>query len=305
MSKKRGENIASNPRLNIPQGRIADTTSITVKTSLSIEVLENTASNEPHHRHHRRGVVSTALQARQDIQRILAVTQDGQIGPGSLDALHALVAAPDDSFWPAEIPVDTTVHQVKASSFADPADVAARRKATDSARVKNWVKRNPERSREIKRAYKQRNREKVLGDARIYARKRRLNFTPEQKEAKRRYDNEWHHSVYPKSINHRLKVILRTRLYKAVRGIAKCSKTVNLLGCSIESFKLYIESRFEVGMSWENYGTWHIDHILPCAIFDMKREDHQRTCFHFSNLQPLWALENIKKGVKIEPARQH
>lgn len=68
----------------------------------------------------------------------------------------------------------------------------------------------------------------------------------------------------------------------------------------MDDFNLYLESKFEPGMSWSNYGHkgWHIDHIMPCAIFDMANPEHVRRCFHFSNLQPLWACDNLKKGSK-------
>ena len=52
-------------------------------------------------------------------------------------------------------------------------------------------------------------------------------------------------------------------------------------------------------MSWDNYGKWHIDHIIPCASFDLADETQQRLCFHFTNLQPLEASENMRKGCKI------
>ncbi len=78
-------------------------------------------------------------------------------------------------------------------------------------------------------------------------------------------------------------------------------RTVRLLGCSIASFKIYLESKFEPGMTWENYGKhgWHVDHIMPCAIFDLSKPEHQRRCFHFSNMQPMWATENWSKNCKV------
>ena len=51
-------------------------------------------------------------------------------------------------------------------------------------------------------------------------------------------------------------------------------------------------------MSWDNYGDWHVDHIRPCASFDLTNEDEQRICFHYKNLQPLWGPDNLEKGAK-------
>jgi 3-methyladenine DNA glycosylase Tag len=94
---------------------------------------------------------------------------------------------------------------------------------------------------------------------------------------------------------------LRTRLTFFVRG--KRSLSIGrLIGCSHAQLVRYIESRWQKGMNWDNYGIggWHIDHITPCSAFDLLREDHQRLCFHYTNLQPLWQADNIRKGNKIE-----
>jgi hypothetical protein len=77
--------------------------------------------------------------------------------------------------------------------------------------------------------------------------------------------------------------------------------TLELLGCNSEFFKEYLENNFLDGMTWENYGEWHIDHMKPCAAFDLTNEDDQRKCFHYTNLQPLWALDNIIKGANFTP----
>jgi hypothetical protein len=60
-----------------------------------------------------------------------------------------------------------------------------------------------------------------------------------------------------------------------------------------------LEKQFTKGMNWKNYGKWHIDHIKPCASFDLSLEHEQKLCFHFTNLQPLWAKDNIRKSDKI------
>ena len=72
---------------------------------------------------------------------------------------------------------------------------------------------------------------------------------------------------------------------------------MDLLGCSIEEFINHMESKFTNGMTWDNYGVlgWHMDHIIPCASFDLTDEKQQRECFHYTNLQPLWHYENRAK----------
>jgi hypothetical protein len=77
----------------------------------------------------------------------------------------------------------------------------------------------------------------------------------------------------------------------------KSEKTVSLLGCSLPELRVHIEKQFQAGMTWENYGpVWHIDHKRPCASFDLSCLDQQKFCFHFTNLQPLFAKENLRKG---------
>jgi hypothetical protein len=98
-------------------------------------------------------------------------------------------------------------------------------------------------------------------------------------------------------LNFRMLGNLRTRIYHAMKKDTKGKKTKELLGCSIQELKIYLESKFREGMSWGNYGKygWHIDHIIPCSMFDLTNLEQQKKCFHYSNLQPLWAVENLKK----------
>ena len=94
---------------------------------------------------------------------------------------------------------------------------------------------------------------------------------------------------------------LRSRIYSALKRsqALKADSTVELLGCNLEDFKHHLQSKFKEGMTFNNYGRWHIDHIVPCSLFDLKNEYHQKLCFHYTNLQPLWACENLKKGSKL------
>jgi hypothetical protein len=97
-------------------------------------------------------------------------------------------------------------------------------------------------------------------------------------------------------INYRLLENYRSRTYKALKGFDKSKRTQDLIGCSIEHLKSHIEKQFEEWMTWDNYGEWHIDHIKPCASFDLSKQDQQKICFNFKNLRPLEAMENIRKG---------
>lgn len=89
---------------------------------------------------------------------------------------------------------------------------------------------------------------------------------------------------------------LRGRIYAALKGKQKSKRTPHLIGCTIAELKAHIERQFTEGMSWENYGQWHIDHIKPCCMFNLLDESEQSACFHFSNLQPMWAMDNFRKN---------
>jgi hypothetical protein len=84
-------------------------------------------------------------------------------------------------------------------------------------------------------------------------------------------------------------------------GTAKKHSILKYLGCTPMEFKAHIESQFTDGMTWENRGVfgWHVDHYIPCAAFDMRIEEHRHVCFHYTNLRPLWQMDNALKADKI------
>ena len=143
--------------------------------------------------------------------------------------------------------------------------------------TKNWCKINSEKVKQGNKNWRQANKEK--------------HYQQSKKSRKKQYHN-----------NPDVKIImsLRTRLYQALKGTNKSNSTLTLLGCSIEHFKIYIKALFVEGMSWNNHGEWHLDHIKPCASFNLLDKEQQKECFHFTNFQPLWAEENINKSDKID-----
>lgn len=94
----------------------------------------------------------------------------------------------------------------------------------------------------------------------------------------------------------KIKRNLRRRVNHALHNNKKADKTFELIGCTPEFFKLYIESLFLENMSWNNYGEWHIDHKKPCYTFDLSDENQQRECFHYTNQRPLWAVDNLSRS---------
>ena len=92
---------------------------------------------------------------------------------------------------------------------------------------------------------------------------------------------------------------LRRRVCHAITDGHRSFHTKELVGCDIKELMRHLESKFQSGMTWENYGEWHVDHIKPCSSFDLTDINQQKMCFNWMNLQPLWALENIRKSNKI------
>lgn len=102
------------------------------------------------------------------------------------------------------------------------------------------------------------------------------------------------------NLQEKIKHNLRSRLYDALKGKLKVGSSVSGLGCSIKDLQKYLESKFEQEMSWDNYGFygWHIDHIVPLSSFDLTDPEQFSKACHYTNLQPLWARDNLSKGIK-------
>ncbi len=128
---------------------------------------------------------------------------------------------------------------------------------------------------------------------------REYQKTLSRKEQHRQYIS----NKYKSDVSYKLTVLLRTREYLALKGICKSDSTLNLLGCSIEKLKQHLESQFKDGMTWGNYGSGYngkgmmqVDHIIPCCKFNLSNPEEQKKCFYYTNLQPLWAEENLRKN---------
>jgi hypothetical protein len=96
-----------------------------------------------------------------------------------------------------------------------------------------------------------------------------------------------------------------SRRIREIIGQGKSKRCLEYVGCSLEHFKKHIEEQFLEGMSWDNYGVdkdgnkvkaWHIDHKIPCKAFNLSNETEIKACFHYRNLRPLWASDNIAKS---------
>ena len=140
----------------------------------------------------------------------------------------------------------------------------------------------------VRKAYRENNRDKVRACS-------RLDY---YKNKSRRIEV---HSLYIKNRRQtdpmfRLRMNLRRRIGLALT--TKQGKTMDLVGCSISALREHLETQFKDGMSWENYGAWHVDHIRPLRSFDLSDELQCKQSCHYTNLQPLWAADNLSKGGK-------
>lgn len=147
---------------------------------------------------------------------------------------------------------------------------------------------NKEAQKQRKQRYYQENKEVVAERCRKYQRENRDKVNVRVAK-KRQTDPQF-----------RLGGNLRRRIALALNGTIKSARTFDLLGCSIQDLKQHLERQFDDKMTWDNYGTyWHVDHIMPCASFDLTDSEQQKRCFHYLNLRPLEAMENFRKDAKV------
>lgn len=170
---------------------------------------------------------------------------------------------------------------------------SAKYKSNNLERVRKvnreYGRKNNKKRKEYQKEYYQNNKDWILEKVKIYWDKE------ENKERKAKLKRE----KYNNDVNFKIISNCRTRIFKALKGQKKSKSTEKLVGCSFGELKSYLENKFLDGMTWDNYGEWHIDHILPCASFDLSKKEEQEKCFHYTNLQPLWGYDNIVKRDNI------
>jgi hypothetical protein len=162
---------------------------------------------------------------------------------------------------------------------------------------------------ELSRQYKKNNREHIAE----YNKEYKATHRDEISEYNAKYNIENRATIQKRhtpylankkktDMNYKIALTLRNRIggiFKKL-GIKKHAKTLDILGCTTEFFKEWLEFQFEDGMTLENHGLlWHIDHILPCASFDMTKKEDVEKCFNWKNLQPLYAKDNLSKKDSI------
>ena len=171
---------------------------------------------------------------------------------------------------------------------------------------------NKEKIKETLKAYKEANKEKIKEYRKAYEETNREKISATSKA--------WYKANPKKERGIRKKILstpegkliqnMRIRIYKIIKINHKIKNkhTLELLGCDGKFLKKHLEKQFSKGMSWGNYGEWHVDHIIPIDYFlknhDFNNIEVQKECFNYSNLQPLWGLKNMKKRNKISKFQQ-
>jgi len=185
------------------------------------------------------------------------------------------------------------VQKGRPSSYCKKCGREYQREYQKSSKYREWVRnyrKNSISCKEKTNEYQRSEKYKIW--------KRKWRKSELQKAKEKEYRNSEKHKEWVKN---NLGSKLRTRLNSAIRGSQKSGSAVDDLGCSIENLKLYLESKFQEGMTWDNRGKhgWHIDHIKPLSSFDLTDREQFLKAVNYTNLQPLWAKDNLTKGVKI------
>jgi hypothetical protein len=203
--------------------------------------------------------------------------------------------------------------RVKRYRDANPEKCAAKsrryyraNKEKQAASGKRWRDANKERHAVNSKRWRVANKEKVSSQN-----KKRYERNKEKRSAyaKRHYEAN-KEKIFARERERRktdvmfvLAATLRCRVRNALRqqSCRKGDKTIDLVGCTVAEFRDWLESKFLPGMTWENRGRhgWHIDHIIPLAKFDLSDPTQQAAAFHYTNLQPLWAKDNLRKSDKV------
>jgi hypothetical protein len=160
----------------------------------------------------------------------------------------------------------------------------------------NYKKRqekNKEHIKEYKKEYYKKNKERCIELSKERYKKNKENINKRNLE----YINKRKQKDFVFKFKQNTRSLIYNSFKKGTNQYKKNSKTEKILGCTIEEFRYYIESKFKKGMSFYNHGEWHLDHIIPLASANSKNDIIRLN--HYTNFQPLWAEDNLSKSDKI------
>jgi hypothetical protein len=165
---------------------------------------------------------------------------------------------------------------------------------------KKYYEKNKEKIKANTKKYQELHKNKIKNQRENHKKERLLYkkmYRKLNKDKIKQYNYIYIKNQLKTNINFKLAHYLRNRLRQALHSNQKSGSAVQDLGCSIPKLKTHLESKFQEGMSWNNWGIkgWHIDHIIPLASFNLQDKKEFLKACHYTNLQPLWAEENLKK----------
>ncbi len=171
---------------------------------------------------------------------------------------------------------------------------------------RKWKSFNKDRIKSYMKDYRSENQDQIKITSSQYRqkkatdiRKAEKHYRLKNKDKLKTWKRNYYHTVLKFDPEWKLLQYNRKVLNKYLKD-KKDRPTKDFIGCTIQELKLYLESQFTEDMSWENYGEhWHVDHVIPCKLFDLNVPEERLKCFHYSNLQPLRASENMSKQDKL------
>jgi len=160
---------------------------------------------------------------------------------------------------------------------------------------KKWIDKNKDHVADYHSNWSKDNRDNLRG----YHSK----WREENKEHVNKYKRDYERKRRAEDPKYRLGVRTRTAVYTCLKeaNVAKYRSTFDILGYTIEELMNHLEGLFTDGMTWDNYGEWHVDHKIPMSSFKFESVDDIgfKECWKLDNLQPLWATDNLSKGTKL------
>lgn len=167
-------------------------------------------------------------------------------------------------------------------------------------RQRKYQKDNKEKILKQKKEYYQQNREVKLEKQKKYSREHKKEIAEYRRNNRKAISA--HNRLRRKTdVQYKLTVNLRSRLRCALKSNQKSGSAVRDLGCTIKELKVYLENQFQEGMTWDNwsFSGWHLDHVIPLSSFDLTDRGQFLKASHYTNLQPLWAKDNLRKSNKL------
>lgn len=186
-----------------------------------------------------------------------------------------------------------TFEKYLTKKYCDECNILVKRE-----RCKKYKQNNKDKIKEYNKNYKQDHKE----ETKEYNKK----YNVENREQIQQRQTEQHRERRKNDPSYKLILTARSRMYKLIKGIFKGGSVTETIGCDGDFLKKWLSSQFTEDMTLENHGeVWHIDHVIPCALFDLSTTENQKQCFHWTNLQPKHKDKNLEKNNSLDFKEVH